>query len=149
MDSLIKKKKEDEEDEVPPINWVPNEILIIILSQLDPKTMMIVVPQVCKFWRSMCQELIGVHLDFRWWVKKNVPLEVLAGWVNLSDDDGRWKSGLCALFPGSTSVTLMSLQEIEDKHVKVLSDTCHRLTRVDFERCDNLTDTAVLKLADK
>ena len=50
---------EKEEVGRPPISWVPNEILCIILSLLDAKTLLIAVPQVCKFCRSMCQELDG------------------------------------------------------------------------------------------
>ena len=76
-------EKEEEEERGdgirPPIEWVPNEILCIILSQLDAKPLMIAVPQVCQFWWGMCQELSGVHLNFRWWAG-NCPLEVVAGW---------------------------------------------------------------------
>ena len=72
-----KEKQEEEEEEGPPISWVQDEVLCIILSQLDAKTLMIAVPQVCKFWRGMCQELDGVHLDFGWWARKKVSLELL------------------------------------------------------------------------
>ena len=67
IDSAHAEKEEAEEGDGPPISWVQDEVLCIILSQLDANTLMIVVPQVCKFWRSMCQELSGVHLDFGWW----------------------------------------------------------------------------------
>jgi hypothetical protein len=39
--------------------------LCIIFSLLDAKTLMLAVPQVCRFWRSVCQELDGVHLNFK------------------------------------------------------------------------------------
>ena len=163
----------------PPISWVPNEVLCIIFSLLDAKTLMIAVPQVCKFWRSMCQELSGVHLDFRRWkgmfLKRNVPLEVLAGWRVLptlltvegadgggdgadgggiavggeEQQEGRWSSGMCALFPHTTSVTMADPQEVEDAHLLALADKCRGLTHVDFGYCYKLTDAAVLALADK
>ena len=125
-----------------------DEVLRIVLSYLDAKTLMIAVPQVCKFWRSMCQELDGVHLDFRWWRKKKVPLQVVAGWRVLptllqmakgadsggdgpegdgaaagggAQQGGRWASGMCALFPHTTSVTM---HEVEDAHLLALADKC-------------------------
>jgi len=41
---------------------------------------MINVPQVCKLWRDVCQDIDGVHLDFSWQSGRRVPVEVLAGW---------------------------------------------------------------------
>ena len=169
----------EEEEEGPPISWVQDEVLCIILLLLDAKTLMIAVPQVCKFWRSMCQELDSVHLDFRWWGEKKVPLEVVAGWRVLptlavagcangggggsaegdeaaADDaapeEERWASGMCALFPHTTSVTMAYEQGVEDAHVHALADKCHKcrgLTHANFYDCDQLTDAAVLALADK
>ena len=59
VDSARAEKEAVEEGDGPPISWVQDEVLCIIFSQLDAKTLMIVVPQVCKFWRGMCQELDG------------------------------------------------------------------------------------------
>ena len=163
--------EQGEEEEGPPISWVQDEVLCIILLLLDAKTLMIAVPQVCKFWRSMCQELGGVHLDFRWWVGKKLPLEVVAGWRvlptlltaggadgggdgaegdGLSPQEGRWASGTCALFRGTTSVTMGGWwQEVDDAALLELADKCRGLTHADFSCCDKLTDAAVLELADK
>ena len=148
---------------------IPNEILCIIFLLLDAKTLIVAVPQVCKLWRGRCQELSGVHLNFRWWGK--VPLEVFAGFrqtpfmdlmmsVGHEGDAARervWNSGMCELFPGTTSVTMMDSlcrQEV-DAHLLALADKCHKchkcrgLTHVDFSWCINLTDAAVVGLADK
>ena len=158
-----------------PISWVPNEILYIILSQLDAKTLMIAVPQVCTFWRSMCQELDGVHLDFRWWGGK-IPREVFSGLrepltaMGAGDSaegdgtavyegvqqEGRSIGGMLELFPHTTSVTMgyKQQQKVEDAHLLELANKCRGLTHVNvgsrskrFIGC-NLTDTAVLALAD-
>ena len=159
------------EEEGPPISWVQDEVLCIILSQLDAMTLMIVVPQVCKFWRSMCQEFSDVHLDFRWWWRKKVPLEVLTGWRVLpallttgvvggdSCESGCggggaqqkecWVSGICALFPHTTSITMCEQQEIKDAHLLTLAAKCRGLTHVRFNNCLYLTDAAVVGLADK
>ena len=145
-ENTARAEEEGEEGEGPPISWVQDEVLCIILSLLDAKTLMIAVPQVCKFWRSMCQELDGVHLDFRWGWRK-VPLEVFAGW--LAPDEGRRASGMCALFPGTTSVAMRYRQEVEDAHLLALADKCRGLTHATFDACSNLTDAAVLELADK
>ena len=152
---------------VSPISLVSNEILYIILSLLDAKTLMIVVPQVCKLWRSMCQELHGMHLDFRWW-RGNVPAEVLSGWKQApatvggahaggggggssSSAGGRGvKTGLCELFPRTTSVTMKGCpHDVKDAHLMALANKCPGITHADFHWCSNLTDAAVIALADK
>ena len=55
---------EVEEEDAPPIEWLQDEILCIVFSQLDAKTLMVSVPQVCKLWRALCQDIQDVHLDF-------------------------------------------------------------------------------------
>ena len=47
-----------------PIDWIPDEILLLVLSQLNDKMLMIWAPQVCKRWRKLCPEINNVHLDF-------------------------------------------------------------------------------------
>ena len=71
----------DDEEEGPPITWIPTELLCIIFLLVDAKTLMRTIPQVCKLWRNVCQELDGVHLDFTWFGGgKTIPLGVLVGW---------------------------------------------------------------------
>ena len=41
-------------------------IIFSHLNNIDAKTLMIVVPQVCHGWRNMCQYMRTVHLDFSW-----------------------------------------------------------------------------------
>jgi len=55
---------EVEEEDAPPIAWLQDEILCIVVSQLDAKTLMVSIPQVCKLWRALCQDIQDVHLDF-------------------------------------------------------------------------------------
>eukprot|EP00729_Bicosta_minor_P021480 gene21480-biopygen15386 len=104
-----------------PLTGSPRRWCSKVLSQLDGKTLMVVVPQVCKRWRALCQDIRNVHLDFRWW-RGNVPVEVLAGWMqapfpvggshasgggggnNSSAGEEGLKIGLCELFPRTTSV---------------------------------------------
>ena len=136
------------------IEWVPDELLCSILSLLDAKTLMIAVPQVCKLWRNTCQELAGVELDFNWRLPQGVPLLVLAGWPVLpvlqnAQTESQWASGMCQLFPRSTSVTLGHHPGVTDAHVLSLAGSCTGLTDADFRRCENLTDAALLALADK
>ena len=167
MDS--KKIKMDEGDEGPPISWLPPEILCLILFLLDAKTLMVAVPQVCKFWRSMCQELRGVHLDFRWW-DGPVPVEVLSGWRALDSVDGgdgpendgdvtdggqqqngNMVGGLCKLFPHTRSFTTGNGNKhaVKDEHLLALAEKCLGITHANFAWCGNKTDAAVIALADQ
>lgn len=145
------KTKEEEEEKGPPITWVPSEVLCIILSLLDAKTLMFVVPQVCKFWRSMCQELRDVHLEFRsiyqW--KMIIPLEVFAGWQVLPTLQTEWVSGICALFPHTKSVTIDDCQGIGDEHIRELVNNLPGLTNFNLTYSKTVTDTAVFYLAEK
>lgn len=56
--------EEEEEEDIPPIEWLQDEVLCIVFSNLDSKTLMVSVPQVCKLWRALCQDIQDVHLDF-------------------------------------------------------------------------------------
>ena len=163
---------EKEEEDAPPIEWLQDEILCIVFSNLDAKTLMVSVPQVCKLWRALCQDIQDVHLDFSWWCKKDedgdlkekdVPVKVLAGWRQtpfmLSGEDGGstggcaeeacgWKTGLCELFPQTASVT-MGGENVQDAHLLALADKCPGITLADFYGCGKLTDAAVVAFADK
>lgn len=61
---------------------IPEEIWQnFVFPHLDPKTLLIIVPQVSKTWRRICQLLKDVHLDLgSWFTGMRVPVEVLAGW---------------------------------------------------------------------
>ena len=108
---------------------LPPEVVLKVLSQLNGKTLMVSIPQVCKRWRAMCQEIRNVHLEFSW-VNARVPVEVLDGWRQtslMSRGRGRrigWKTGLCELFPRSASITMGSRQGVEDAHLMAVADKC-------------------------
>ena len=147
---------------------IPPEVVLKVLSQLDGKTLMVSVPQVCKRWRALCQDIRNVHLDFRWW-RGTVPAEVLAGWrqapftvggghASSSGGGGSssssaggegLKTGLCELFPRTTFVTMKGGNGVIDAHLMALADKCSGIMRAGFDGCRNLTDAAVIALADK
>ena len=146
------------------IERLPNEVLHDILSRLDGKTLLVCIPQVCRRWRAVCQGIQGVHLVFSWWRGGvgTVPVEVLAGWkqtpfmlgagsgggsISSSMVNARcWKTGLCELFPRTTSVTMSGGNNVEDAHMMALADKCPGITHADFGQCENLTDAAVVAL---
>ena len=153
------------------IERLPNEVLHDILSRLDGKTLLVCVPQVCRRWRALCQDIQGVHLEFSWWKEGDgtVPVEVLAGWKqtpfilgagggistrvtrrsSAAADAARWRTSLCELFPRTTSVTMKGGNNVEDAHMMALADKCRGITHADFGGCKKLTDAAVVALADK
>lgn len=179
-------------NEGPPIESIPNEILLKVFSYLEGRTLMVYVPQVCKLWRRQCPQIRNVFLDLSWW-HEMIPLEVLhdmlTGWplpapevdgggsaaaeeLVQQEEEGRWVSGLCELFPHTTSIAMS--QEGADAHVMTLAgkwrdlkyanfsgcfltdatvlalaDMCGGLTRAGFGHCGDLTDVAVRGLAKK
>ena len=127
---------------------VPDELLEIIFAFLGPKTLMITVPQVCRQWRQVCQGLVGVHLDFRWW-NGMVPVGALAGATDtpfVRANPG-WVTGLCQLFPHTAAASFKEENGVTDEGVVALAKGCPGLTSVSFSRCENLTDVAVVALA--
>ena len=136
-----------------PVELLPDEILCLVLSRLDPKTLMIAVPQVCRRWRRVCPCVRQVHLDFSGRKKQKeegpkVPVEALAGWPAPAVlATAGWRSGLCELFPLTTRISLCSTS-VADAHVLAVASKCKGLTRADFGGCENLTDAAAVALAD-
>ena len=155
---------------------IPPEVLLKVLSLLDGKTLMVSVPQVCHRWRAACAAIRNVHLDFSWWGglwEDRIPVEVLAGWgqtpfmIRTQKETQRtermlrrgggvgniagnvWKTGMCELFPRTTSVTMWYGQIVEDAHLLALADKCRGLTHANFKCCGNMTDVAPLELAAK
>ena len=141
------------------IEQIPDEILqYFIFSVLDPKSLLFAVPQVCKKWRRACQQMKGVHLDLgSWFGNKVTPVEVLAGWrqtpMMLGGAGGGWATGLCALFPCVTSVTLGSKVYnhkywIRDEHLVALAANYPRITHATID-CRYLLHDGVIAFADK
>ena len=160
LQTLAHDFREEVEQDIPSIGWLPNEMLLIIISQLDGKTLMVSIPQVCKLWRSVCQDVENVHLDFSWWREKDkgnhVPVEVLSGWrlITVGANRKGWKTGLCELFPRTTSITMqvgLIDEDPMDAHLLALANKCHgmQIAHVYFRYCKKLTDAAVIALADK
>ena len=158
----------DDVEEASPSHFdrIPPEVVLKVLSQLDGKTLLVSVPQVCKRWRTLCQDIRNVHLDFRWW-GGNVPAEVLAGWrqapctvggAHAGNGGGSARSsaggeglntGLCELFPRTASVIMKGGHGVIDAHLMALADKCPGITYATFWNCSELNDAAVVALADK
>lgn len=71
-------EEEQEEEEEATIELLQDEVLCTIFSHLDTKTLMLSIPQVCRVWRAVCQDMVDMHLDLGSGI--NVPVEVFAGW---------------------------------------------------------------------
>ena len=140
------------------ISMLPNELLCISFEYLELKTLVLVIPHVCRQWRKACQALGGVHLDFhRLWMWRDIPMEFIASLGVLFPRTERVTgskmsdAGLIALAntcPGLEEVTLYGGWPLTDKALIALAKGCPKLTTVHFQRCDNLTDDALIALAD-
>ena len=135
---VLLKATPDEPVAEPAIDGLPDEIVCLIFKELDVKTLLITIPQVCRRWRGVCQQLKEVHLDFRWTTREAwVPVSAIAGWRQDSYDrlgggnssadvtcGGAWVTGLCRLFPGATGVSLghegYSCSHVGDDHLRSL-----------------------------
>ena len=46
-----------------PIGTLPAELLVLVLAEVDTRTLLLVVPGVCRRWRDACPLVAGVVLD--------------------------------------------------------------------------------------
>jgi hypothetical protein len=147
-----------------PFEWVSDELLEIIFTFADPKTLMLNVPRVCKHWRQvcqvllcnslhlllLCQALVGVHLDFRWW-NTVVPPNALTGVdTPFVRRNMSWMSGLCRLFPLTSGASFKEENSVTVGVLMALAEGCPALTSVNlvnFGWCRKLTDVSVMALA--
>lgn len=144
------------------INNVPPEILCQILSRVGVRTLMVVVPRVCKLWRHMCPALPNVHLDFTWAYNKHIPAAVFdarcgmgalfrrATAVSLTHNHGVQDTHMVAMankFPDLTFVNVRGCWQITDAGVRALAKACPRITHANFRCCTKLTDEAVRTFA--
>jgi hypothetical protein len=108
------------------MNSFPPELLRMILGAVDdPKTLMVVVPNVCKAWKEACVYL-QVHLNFTW--GKISPSAFL--WV-------------CRRFPAADRITCRAAM-----YGVVAGGThCHGLRSVDLSFCTSVGDNAMRALS--
>ena len=97
------------------VHKLPDEIMCIIFSQQDAKTIMITLPRVCYWWREVCQLLQGVHLDFSWCTSQLIPVEALVG---IDGGGGGGGGGASAAGQGLTSGLLRAISLYDKIHVR-------------------------------
>ena len=139
------------------INQMPDELLLSLISKVDPKSLMVTVPQVCKRWRRLCQQLKGVYLDFDWWEGGEVPVEALDNVCTLFPFTAKIRSN--GVFKDMHLLKLIKCQGIvhadfsgsaglTDCFVGIFLARCPLLTYVDFSGSSLLTDFVLIALAE-
>lgn len=71
------------------IEMLPDEVLNVILSQLGGKTLMVILPQVCKRWRAMCQDnqqVLPLSTKESFWTAGSGILELIHSSIFLIDN---------------------------------------------------------------
>ena len=114
-----------------------------IFARLDTKTLLTVVPAVCRRWREVYAQTRNVHLDFRF-VPTRTPVRLHAG-------DELGTRMLCEISKRMVHVVglnLSGLASLTDASVMALAEDCVHLTNVNFESCEKLTDASVTSLAE-
>ena len=104
----------------------------MVFCNLDPKSLLITVPSICKFWRQTCQEMRNAEIHFAWW-DAVLPAEAV---VTTS-----------RLFRFSSSAKFDQKLKIQDNHVTSMTRCCSGIKTVDFTSCNLLTDAAVIASA--
>ena len=125
---------------------LPEELLQMIFTRLDTKTLLTVVPLVCRLLAgAVCiyGHLRNVHLDVRF-VLPGEAVRVHAG-------DGLGAVMLCKIVKRMVHVVGLDLSvffSLTDASVVALADHCPHLISVNFEWCVELTDKSVMAVAE-
>jgi hypothetical protein len=145
------------------------DVLAVVFHQvgvIDPKTLLFVVPAVCRKWRDVCQShVLGVDIDLklarRLRATEATSLFVTA--VNaivhrfhsvrafvLNLHRSTPAAGVAAVAmgcPNLTHLNLASCENVTDAGLDKLAAGCPNLTSLDLNKCWNVTDAGLEKLA--
>ena len=155
-----------------PIQRLSDQLLQLIFgffAHVDTKTLLTVVPAVCRRWREVCGQTRNVHLDSRF-VPSRAAVRVHAGDESgarmlceivkrMAHIVGLHLGGFQSLTDASVvalaehcmhliSVKFVSCVRITDASVLALAENCPHLTNADFNFCEHLTDASVVALAE-
>jgi hypothetical protein len=126
---------------------LPSEVLVLLFSHIDSKTLLTAVPGVCKQWRAACPSVKNVDFNFAWSpdfsLRRRLTAPVRPFPVPLSAIHG-----LSLLFKHVTSVTFCKDNQVGDEHIIALANHSN-LTSINVQRCTTVTDAAVLVLAEQ
>ena len=124
---------------------LPEELLGLVLAYVDPATLLSAVPAVCRRWRRMAAEIPGVQLDIKRAPGMNRAFQLFRG----EADAIAALAVLGAKFPKAEAVVLKGCDNLTDAAVVALAERCPLLASVDWGNNRKLTDAAVVALAER
>ena len=151
------------------IDCLPHEVLALAFCYLDARTLLVVVPMVCKRWREVCAgSMPPLTLDVSWaapcppWEWRDPGLSVALTDAGLAGMIGRFGSVrfvrlchctqltidgiLCLAAPSCLALTMLSLSgctQVTDAWLYRLSRFCPGLTCLVLRNCGLVTDQGV------
>jgi hypothetical protein len=142
---------------------LPIEILLCIFLVLEPRALLICVPQVCRRWRDACKSMPPIKVDMRWVCKDpkfmpDIPLTDsaalvpnlqiyslnLSGCWNLTD---AWLEKFVTRCPKMTALDLTNCGRVTDEGLKKVAARCPHLLSLDLSGCDQVTVKGLEKIA--
>jgi hypothetical protein len=83
-----------------PIGTLPAELLVLVLAEVDTRTLLLVVPGVCRRWRDACPLVAGVVLDLTF-----LPEHAALRTERNGSATVRWLSSIFTRFPQVSECT--------------------------------------------
>jgi hypothetical protein len=121
------------------------EILLAIflaVSELDPRALLICVPQVCRRWRGACKMMIAVDVDVRW-----AATGPKYGRTSLLTD-GAVLTLVAQFHSAGSRVNLSYCNQLTDAGVETVVDASRgNIAWLDLIGCSNVTDAGLEKIA--
>ena len=147
-------------------------MVLTVLGLLDPRTLLMAAPHVCRQWRTVCRERVAANLDVSWavrghdaWCKTSPASDTALATllqrfrgvgtaVNLAYCRQVTKGSLPKLVAGCagprlTALSLHCCEQVTDAVLGKLLAGCAQVTSLDLHRCSELTDAALQTVASK
>lgn len=123
------------------VDWLPTELLEVIFSLCDSKTLLLVAPAVCSRWRQVTSAGgIAARLD----------LSFLAGYSQLLGCTGvadldSWLQATTRRFSGA--VALGGCRGLTDAQLSMAAEHCPNLTELDLRWCHRVSGAGIAEVA--
>ena len=102
------------------IRWMPNEVLAVVFSFCDARTLLMVVPAVSKRWLGACQHLMRHAIDLDWATRVNRSIT----------DTGL--AGVVLRFPSVAAISLKGCGRVTDGGLEAVAAGCPNLQHLNL-----------------
>ena len=143
------------------INLLPDDMLVLLFGLLEIKTLVQVVPLVCKRWRGVLKAYVSLNFNIESYTDESVEtlscsvpqaINRFKTVVCLNDVVFKQVTKKCILYIGSgypdiDSLILEHVSKVTDKGLISIASGCPSLANLNIELCKKVTDEGLIAIA--